>query len=186
MTLISLLLTAVALSMDAFAVAIGKGLSIKKLQLKHALLVGAWFGIFQAIMPLIGYFLGDTFGKFIDQFDHWIAFALLVLIGINMIRESLSKKEEEIDASLSPKKMFVLAVSTSIDALATGAAFAFAGGTNIWLAIAIIGVTTFVLSAVGVKIGNAFGSKYKSKAELVGGIVLIGIGVEILVKALFF
>ncbi len=179
-----LFLIAVGLSMDAFAVAICKGLSVRKLKLSHMLITGAYFGVFQAIMPLIGYYLGQTFESYITSFDHWIAFVLLSLIGANMIRESFSKEEEEQNASFSFKTMLPLAVATSIDALAVGVTFGLMQGVNIFSAVGLIGCTTLVLSFVGVKIGNVFGSKYKSKAELVGGIILILMGIKILLEHL--
>ena len=179
-----LFLIAVGLSMDAFAVAICKGLSVRKLKLSHMLITGAYFGVFQAIMPLIGYYLGQTFESYITSFDHWIAFVLLSLIGANMIRESFSKEEEEQNASFSFKTMLPLAVATSIDALAVGVTFGLMQGVNIFSAVGLIGCTTLVLSFIGVKIGNVFGSKYKSKAELVGGIILILMGIKILLEHL--
>lgn len=179
-----LFLIAVGLSMDAFAVAICKGLSVRKLKLSHMLITGAYFGVFQAVMPLIGYYLGQTFESYITSFDHWIAFVLLSLIGANMIRESFSKEEEEQNASFSFKTMLPLAVATSIDALAVGVTFGLMQGVNIFSAVGLIGVTTFVFSFVGVKIGNVFGSKYKSKAELAGGIILILMGIKILLEHL--
>ena len=174
---------AVGLSMDAFAVSICKGLSVGRVKIKHALICGIWFGAFQAIMPTIGYILGTQFEKYITAVDHWIAFALLLLIGGNMIREALSKEEEEVDASFGFKAMLLLAIATSIDALAMGVAFA-SLRVEIIPAVAFIGCTTFVFSAVGVKIGNIFGAKYKSAAELVGGIVLVLMGVKILLEHL--
>lgn len=186
MKIYELFVLAVALSMDAFAVAMCKGLALDKIKIKNMLTVGAWFGGFQALMPLIGFFLGSRFEKYISSVDHWIAFILLLLIGIQMIREAFSKKEEPVDASLAPRKMFVLALATAIDALASGVSLACTPGTNIWFAVLFIGVITFVLSAVGVKIGNVFGEKYKSKAELAGGIILILLGVKILIGDLFF
>ena len=185
MDFISIFLTALALSMDAFAVAIGKGLSIPKLKYKDCLIVGIWFGLFQALMPLIGYFLGTAFAKYIVAVDHWIAFVLLAFIGGTMIKESFSKDEEEKDASLSFKKMLPLAISTSIDALAAGVTFALVG-TNIILSVSLIGLITLIISAIGVKLGNVVGLKYKSKAELLGGILLIGMGLKILIEHLFF
>ncbi len=174
---IMLLLTAVAMAMDAFAVAICKGLSIGDVKPKHCLITGAWFGGFQALMPLIGYLIGSLFAKYIEAFDHWVAFLLLVLIGANMIRESFSKEEERADASLGFAVMLTMAIATSIDALAVGVNFAMDTDVNIWLAITFIGTITFALSALGVKIGAAFGTKYKSRAELAGGIVLVLIAV---------
>ena len=178
-----LFLLAVGLSMDAFAVSICKGLSIQKLKLRHALIVGAWFGAFQALMPVIGYLLGSAFADMIEAVDHWIAFALLALIGGNMIREALSKEEEDCDPSLAPVTMLLLAVATSIDALAVGVTFAFLR-VDVVPAVTLIGMCTFAISAVGVKIGNVFGVRYKSKAELAGGVVLVVIGLKILLEHL--
>ena len=176
---------AVGLSMDAFAVAVCKGLAAGKAGIKYYIIVGLWFGGFQALMPLIGYFLGSLFAGYIEAIDHWVAFALLVLIGANMIREAFSKKEEETDASLGFVTMLLLAVATSIDALAVGITFSFEmSGVYIAPAVAIIGVTTFLLSVVGVKIGSVFGAKYKSKAEFVGGVILILIGIKVLLTDL--
>ena len=182
MGLFMLFMTAVGLSMDAFAVAICKGLSVKKVTLKHGFIVGLYFGGFQAGMPLIGYFLGSSFAKYIENFDHWIAFALLGIIGFNMIRES-REEEEELNSSFGFKAMFPMAVATSIDALAVGVSFAIMKVQIVW-AVLFIGVITFTLSAIGVKLGNRFGAKYKSKAELFGGIVLILLGTKILLEHL--
>lgn len=182
MGLFMLFMTAVGLSMDAFAVAICKGLSVKKVTLKHGIIVGLYFGGFQAGMPLIGYFLGSSFAKYIENFDHWIAFALLGIIGFNMIRES-REEEEELNSSFGFKAMFPMAVATSIDALAVGVSFAIMKVQIVW-AVFFIGVITFTLSAIGVKLGNRFGAKYKSKAELFGGIVLILLGTKILLEHL--
>ena len=182
MGLVDLFVIAVGLSMDAFAVAICKGLSVKKVSVKHGLIVGLYFGGFQAVMPLLGYLLGSSFAKYIEAFDHWVAFILLGIIGINMIRES-REKEEELNASFGLKTMLPMAVATSIDALAIGVSFA-CMKVAIVPAVCFIGVTTFVLSALGVKIGNHFGAKYKSKAELFGGVVLIVLGVKILLEHL--
>ena len=181
MNLVELFLIAVGLSMDAFAVSVCKGLSLGKIKWKHMCIAGAWFGGFQALMPLIGYFLGRFFTDMIEQYDHWIAFILLVLIGGNMVKEALGGEEEDLDCSMSPKTMFVLAVATSIDALAVGVTFAFLK-VAIVPAVTFIGVVTFVCSAIGVKIGSIFGVKYKSKAELCGGIILMLIGVKILLE----
>lgn len=183
MGILDLVITAIALSMDAFAVAISKGLSTKCVNFKHGLTVGAYFGGFQALMPLIGFFLANSFASYICSFDHWIAFGLLALIGGNMVREALSKDEEEMDDSFTFRAMLPLAVATSIDALATGVTFSVTN-TNIWIAIALIGVITFAFSAVGVKIGNIFGAKYRAKAEFVGGVVLILMGTKILIEHL--
>lgn len=182
MGLAELFILAVGLSMDALAVAICKGLSLPRLKLRHALIVGAWFGAFQALMPAIGYLLGSAFADMITAIDHWIAFILLAFIGGNMIRESRGD-EEECDPSLSVLSMFLLAVATSIDALAVGITFAFLR-VDIVPAVTLIGLCTFTISAVGVKVGNVFGSRYKSKAELFGGIVLILIGLKILLEHL--
>lgn len=181
MGIIEILLIAIGLSMDAFAVSIGKGLSVSKIRLSHALKVGLWFGGFQALMPLIGYFLGSTFASAIASIDHWVAFILLTIIGFNMIREAMSSGCEEIDACFSAKSMFILAVATSIDALAAGVTFSFTQ-VDIWQTIAIIGVTTFVFSVLGLKIGNLFGCRYKKNAEFVGGAILIIIGLKILIE----
>ena len=184
MGIIELLLLAVGLSMDAFAVSVCKGLSERKLKLRNYIIVGAWFGGFQALMPLIGYFLGSAFEKYIVSIDHWIAFILLALIGGNMIRESFSKEEEKADANFGFKSMLLLAVATSIDAIAVGITFALISEINIFASVGIIGATTFIISAIGLKIGNVFGTKYKAKAELVGGIILVLIGVKILLEHL--
>ena len=183
MGLSELFILAVGLSMDAFAVAVCKGLSLKKINFANAAWVGLWFGAFQALMPLIGYILGTQFSDKIQAVDHWIAFILLGLIGANMLKEAFSKEEECTDSNLTPKAMLPLAVATSIDALAVGVTFAFLD-VSIVPAVSFIGVITFVLSAIGVKVGNIFGVKYKSKAELTGGIVLIGIGLVILLQDL--
>ena len=183
MTFIELFILATGLSMDAFAVAICKGLSIKKISLNSCLIVGLWFGIFQALMPIIGYFLGLTFSKYIVSFDHWVAFILLAIIGGKMIYDSFKKENENIDGSLSFKSMFTFAVATSIDALAVGVSFAFLK-VDIWVSAIIIGIVTFLFGAVGVKIGSIFGTKYKNKAELLGGIALCLIGIKILLEHL--
>ncbi len=184
MKMLELFLLAVGLSMDAFAVSVCKGLSTRKLRMKHFLIIGAWFGGFQALMPTIGYILGSTFEQHITAFDHWIAFVLLLLIGGNMVKEGLSKEEEKADDSFSLKTMSVLAIATSIDALAVGITFALLPGVNIVAAVSFIGVTTFILSAVGLKVGNIFGLKYKNRAEIVGGVILILIGSKILLEHL--
>ena len=184
-----LFLLAVGLSMDAFAVSVCKGLAMKKATLKAEATCGLWFGGFQALMPTIGFFLGALFADAIEAFDHWVAFALLAIIGINMLKEALEKKDEsgdnpEKDADLSVKTMFLMAVATSIDALAVGISLAMVGSVNIWLAAAFIGICTCLLSALGVKIGNVFGSRYEKKAELAGGVILILLGVKILLEHL--
>ncbi|MDY2789673.1 MAG: manganese efflux pump MntP family protein [Lachnospiraceae bacterium] len=177
-----LFVLAVGLSMDAFAVSICKGLSLGKIKVKHMCIAGMWFGGFQALMPLIGYFLGSLFADMITKYDHWIAFILLLFIGGNMIKEAVGD-EEHVDASMDVKGMFILAVATSIDALAVGVTFAFLK-VAIVPAVSFIGIVTFVCSAAGVKIGSIFGTKYSKKAELFGGVVLILIGIKILVEGL--
>ena len=187
MGFVELFLLAVGLSMDAFAVSICKGLSMKKATLKAGAICGAWFGGFQAMMPLVGFFLGTMFAEAIEAFDHWVAFGLLAIIGFNMLREAFSKECdccEDQDADLSFKTMFVMAVATSIDAMAVGISLAMSGGVNIWLAISLIGVVTFLFSAVGVKIGNVFGSRFEKKAQFAGGAILILLGVKILLEHL--
>ena len=183
MSLLTLFITAVGLSMDAFAVAICKGLAMKKLSWKKALIIGLWFGGFQALMPTIGYLLGTRFERYVTAIDHWIAFVLLALIGANMVKESFSKEEESSNDAVDFKTMFLLAIATSIDALAVGVTYAFLQ-VRIVPAVSFIGIITFTLSIVGVKIGNVFGLKYKSKAELTGGIILIVMGIKILLEHL--
>ena len=184
MGLVEIILIAVSLAMDAFAVSICKGLSMKKMDWKKAIIIGLYFGIFQGGMPLIGYLLGVGFEESIKFIDHWIAFGLLAFIGGNMIKEALSKKEDdEIDDKVDFKTMVVLAIATSIDALAVGVTFAFLN-VNIILAVSLIAIITFIISCIGVKLGNVFGDKYEKKAELAGGIVLILIGVKILLEHL--
>lgn len=183
MSLFEVFIIGIGLSMDAFAVSICKGLSVENIKPKHMILAGAWFGGFQALMPLIGYFLGSSFEKYVTGIDHWVAFILLALIGGNMIKES--REEEKQNDSFSVKTMFMLAVATSIDALAVGITFAFLQ-VEIITAVIIIGCTTFAFSVAGIKIGNIFGNRYKSKAEMLGGIVLISLGLKILIEHLFF
>ena len=183
MDLLTLLTLAVGLAMDAFAVSICKGLAMRDKVLKKGIIVGLWFGGFQALMPTIGFFLGTQFKDQITSIDHWIAFVLLGLIGINMVKEALSNDEEQADDSIAVKEMFMLAVATSIDALAVGITFAFLN-VHIVSAASMIGVCTFLISFAGVKIGNIFGTKYKSKAELAGGIILILLGFKILFEHL--
>ena len=184
MDIISLLLLAVGLSMDAFAVSVCKGLALKKVSLRHMCIVGAWFGGFQALMPSLGYLPGSRIEQYITAIDHWIAFVLLVLIGANMIREALSKEEaEEANASLAFKTMLLMAVATSIDALAVGITFAFLS-VHIVPAALTIGATTFLLSAAGVKVGSVFGLRYKKRAEIAGGVILCLLGVKILLEHL--
>ena len=185
MGLIELFLIAVGLSMDAFAVSVCKGLAMPKCTFKKAAIVGLWFGGFQALMPAIGYILGAQFQEAIASIDHWIAFVLLALIGGNMIHEALDNDEEEADASLDVKPMFLLAVATSIDALAIGITFAFLK-VNIIPAVCFIGIVTFIIYFAGVKIGNVFGARYKNKAEIVGGVILILLGLKILLEHLGF
>lgn len=189
MSLFELFVIAVGLSMDAFAVAVCKGLSLQKMSWKKACIVGLYFGGFQAAMPALGYFLGAQFQDQIKAFDHWIAFILLGLIGANMIKEALSKEDDceccKGGDSVSFKSMVPMAIATSIDALAVGVTFAFLS-VKIVPAVSFIGVITFTLSMVGVKIGNVFGSKYKSKAEFAGGTILVLMGLKILIEHLFF
>lgn len=184
MDFITLLGIGIALSMDAFSVSICKGLATKKFSLRTAVICGIWFGGFQALMPVIGYFLGAQFEHLIVAIDHWIAFGLLLLIGANMIREALSDDgSDEQDSTTCLKTMFLLAVATSIDALAVGVSFAFLQ-VNIWISILIIGVTTFIFSFGGVAIGNFFGSRYSKPAEITGGVILILLGTKILLEHL--
>ena len=182
-----LMLLAVGVSMDAFAVSICKGLAMKKATLKAGLTCGLWFGGFQALMPLIGFFLGTLFAEAIEAVDHWVAFVLLGLIGFNMLKEAFSCKcdcEEEHDADLSVKTMFIMAVATSIDALAVGISLAMAGNVNIFTAVLLIGACTCGFCTAGVKIGNVFGSKFEDKAQLAGGAILILLGTKILLEHL--
>lgn len=190
MDFLTLILIAVGLSMDAFSAAICKGLVMPKATIGKCSVVGLWFGGFQALMPIIGYFVGTSFSHTIDSVDHWVAFALLALIGANMIKESFEKGEEECECCgnsnpISVKKLFPMAVATSIDALAVGVGFAFMN-VEIWSAATTIGITTFAFSFVGVKIGGVFGARYKSKAELAGGVILILIGLKILLEHTVF
>ena len=182
-----LLLLAVGLSMDAFAVSVCKGLALRRATFKAELTCGIWFGGFQALMPLIGFFLGTLFAAAIQAVDHWIAFGLLAIIGVNMLKEAMSM-EEECDcggnADLSVKTMFVMAVATSIDALAVGISLAMVGNVNIFFAVTLIGICTCLLSMLGVKIGNVFGSRFENKAEIAGGVILILLGVKILLEHL--
>ena len=182
MSVVELFILAVGLSMDAFAVSICKGLSLGEISGKHMCIAGVWFGGFQALMPLIGFLAGSIFADMITKYDHWIAFVLLLFIGGKMVKEALGE-EESVDSSMSVKSMFLLAVATSIDALAVGVTFAFLE-VAIIPAVSFIGAVTFAFSAAGVKIGSVFGAKYKSKAELCGGIVLILLGIKILIEGL--
>lgn len=189
MGLLELFIIAVGLSMDAFAVAVCKGLSVYNLKSKHMLITGLWFGGFQGLMPLIGYLFGSTFEKYITPVDHWVAFVLLGIIGINMIKESFEKNDEcdcenSSDNPFAVKTMFIMAVATSIDALAVGVTFALLPEVNITAAVLFIGIITFTLSCLGIKIGNVFGAKFKNKAELAGGVILILMGTKILLEHL--
>ncbi len=188
MGFIEFFLTGIGLSMDAFAVAICKGLGMRKVNYKQMLLIALFFGGFQALMPLLGWLLGRQFEQYITSVDHWIAFALLVLIGANMLREArkgddTTDAETVYDAPLPLGQLLLMAIATSIDALAVGISFAFLG-VNIWLAISIIGTTTFLISAAGVFIGNRFGNRYEKRATIAGGIILILLGVKILLEHL--
>lgn len=190
MGIIELFLLAVGLSMDAFAVSVCKGLAMKKISFKHCAICGIWFGGFQALMPMIGYLLGSQFEKYIVVIAPLIAFVLLGIIGGNMIREACSKEEEKTEVGLDVKTMFMMAIATSIDALAVGITFACVPVRlfetsellNTFIAVIVIGVTTFILSCVGVKVGNVFGTKYKSKAEFAGGLILILLGTKIILE----
>ena len=186
MGFVELFFIAVGLSMDAFAVSICKGLNMRKLNYKHTFIIALFFGGFQGLMPLIGWFLGKQFEQYITNFDHWIAFILLAFIGGQMIHEALKKDNEkcDIDENLDLKELFILAIATSIDALAIGITFALIPNTNILTSIILIGIITFVLSIIGVFIGNKFGARFKSKAEFAGGLILILIGAKILFEHL--
>ena len=184
MHFLELFLIALGLSMDAFAASVCKGLSSERVGWRQYLIAGAWFGGFQALMPLLGYFLGFAFEKYITAVDHWVAFVLLGLIGANMIKESRCKEEKNDQSGFGMRAMFILAVATSIDALAVGVTFALLPNVHIFSAIALIGCTTFALAALGIKIGNVFGIRYKARAELSGGIILILMGTKILLEHL--
>ena len=187
MSLLTLFITAVGLSMDAFAVAICKGLAVKKAGIKQMALAGLWFGGFQALMPALGYLFGSTLKVYVEKYDHWIAFILLGIIGANMLKEAFSKEDdcdECSSGSMKFKDMLTLAVATSIDALIVGVGYAFLPDVNIVAAVGFIGIITFVLSAIGIKIGNIFGLKFKKKAEIAGGIILILMGTKILLEHL--
>lgn len=181
MTFIELLIIAIGVSMDAFAVSICKGLSVSRLRPKHMLSVGLWFGGFQALMPLLGYYVGIHFSDLVSSVDHWIAFVLLAIIGLGMIKESRDKDCDDMDPDFSFRTMLAMAVATSIDALAIGVSLAFLK-VDIWMSVLIIGITTGLFSMLGINIGNVFGSRYKSTAELIGGIILVVMGVKILVE----
>lgn len=183
MGLLELIILSIGLAMDAFAVAVCKGLSMPKMNWKKGIIIGAYFGIFQALMPFIGYLLGVSFQEKIQTVDHWIAFVLLGIIGLNMLKEAISKETETANDSIKFKDMLILAIATSIDALAVGITFAFLK-VNVLLAISLIGIITFVISTIGVKIGNIFGNKYEKKAEFIGGLILILLGIKILLEHL--
>ena len=178
------LLLGIGLSMDAFAVSVCKGLAVQRLDKKTALVCGIWFGFFQALMPVIGFFLGRIFADAVEAVDHWVAFGLLSVVGINMIKEALEPGESQADPDLSVKAMLPLAVATSIDALAVGVSLAMTAQVSIWTAVLLIGVTTFCLSAIGAAVGGVFGRKYEKKAEIFGGVTLICLGLKILLENL--
>lgn len=183
MGVLELLLLSIGLAMDAFAVSICKGISMRKMNWKKAIIIGLYFGGFQALMPTLGYFLGTAFQSLITSVDHWIAFVLLGIIGGEMIKESFEKDSENQNDDVSFKTMIILAIATSIDALAVGITFAFLN-VNLGLAVSLIGIITFILAVAGTKIGNRFGDKYEKKAEFVGGVILILLGVKILLEHL--
>ena len=180
---VEILLISLGLAMDAFAVSVCKGLAMKKMSWKKAIIIGLYFGVFQAVMPTIGFFLGTTFERFITNIDHWIAFILLVGIGINMIKEAFDEESENRNDNVDIKTMLVLSIATSIDALAIGITFACLK-MHILIPVITIGVTTFIISVIGVKIGNRFGDKYEKKAETMGGVILILLGTKILLEHL--
>ena len=183
MDILELILIAIGLGMDAFAVSICKGISMQKMNWKKAIIIGLYFGIFQALMPVIGFILGKTFENLVTSIDHWIAFGLLLIIGIKMIIDAFKEDNISVNDSINWKVMVILAIATSIDALAVGITFAFLQ-VNLLLAVSIIGIITFILCVIGTKIGNNFGNKFENKAEILGGIVLIFIGVKILLEHL--
>lgn len=183
MSTVEILLVGIGLAMDAFAVAVCKGLSIKKVNFKMKCIVGGYFGLFQGFMPMIGYFLGTAFGNIIVQVDHWVAFVLLSVIGFNMLKDTLSRDNESCDDRVDFKAMLPLAIATSIDALAVGITLAFLK-VNIFISVLIIGITTFIISVFGVGIGNKFGDKYEKKAQFLGGLILIFLGCKILFEHL--
>ena len=185
MPFLSALLLGVGLSMDAFAVSVCKGLAVGQVKPKHMCIAGAWFGGFQALMPLLGFYLGSFFRSYIEKADHWVAFILLALIGANMLREAFSKEESKpADASFGFRVMLVMAVATSIDALAAGIALAMEEGSGVFVSVACVGVITFLFSAAGVKVGSVFGERYRSRAEAAGGVILILLGLKILMEHL--
>ena len=181
MGFLELLLISVGLAMDAFAVSVGKGMTLKRVRLSHALNAGVWFGGFQALMPIIGYFVGRSFAEYVVSVDHWIAFSLLVLIGVNMIREALGDDDEEQNGDFGFRTMLVMAIATSIDALAVGISMAFLN-VNVWSSATVIGVVTLIISAMGVYLGSLWGSRLGPKAGIIGGMILIGIGIKIVVE----
>lgn len=183
MGIIELIVLSIGLAMDAFAVSICKGLSMPRMKWKNAIIIGLYFGYFQALMPALGYLLGVNFQDRISNIDHWVAFILLAVIGINMIKEAISKDNDVHNDSIKFKDMIILSIATSIDALAVGITFAFLN-VNLILAISLIGVITFIISVLGVKVGNIFGDKYEKKAEFAGGIILILLGIKILLEHL--
>lgn len=183
MGIVELLLIAIGLAMDAFAVSVGKGVTLKRVTMRHALNAGVWFGGFQALMPIVGYIVGVRFSSFVTSIDHWIAFGLLVVIGLNMIREAVWGDEESHTSDFGTKTMLLMAIATSIDALAIGISLAFLG-VNIWVSAAVIGIVTLLLSGVGVYLGSLFGSRLGAKAGIVGGVILIAIGLKILIEHL--
>lgn len=183
MGIAELIVLSIGLAMDAFAVSVCKGISMKKMNWKKACIIGLWFGFFQAFMPLLGYFLGTTFENIVTSIDHWIAFVLLGIIGGKMIKESFQTETEKCNDDVSFKTMLILAIATSIDALAVGITFAFFN-VNLVLALSLIGIITFILSVIGTKVGNRFGVKYENKAELTGGIILVLLGLKILLEHL--
>lgn len=184
MSIFDIIILGTGLSMDAFAVAVCKGLAMERANIKKCSIVGLWFGFFQALMPFLGYSIGSLFNKYIEAFDHWIAFILLALIGVNMIKESFHKEEGGIGDCLGFKAMLVMAIATSIDALAAGITLVTLSFGFMLFAVSVIGVTTFLMSVLGVKIGNVFGTKYKSKAEFAGGAILILLGIKMLLEGL--
>ena len=181
MSIVELLLISVGLAMDAFAVSVGKGMTLKRVQPRHALSAGVWFGGFQGLMPLIGYYVGRSFAEYVVSVDHWIAFGLLVLIGLNMIRETIWGDDEQQNSDFGVRTMLIMAIATSIDALAVGVSMAFLD-VNIWFSAAVICIVTLIISAAGVYLGTMFGARLGSKAGIVGGLILIAIGVKILVE----
>ncbi len=183
MELLAVILVGIALAMDAFAVSLCKGFALGKANLKSMIIVGLWFGSFQFIMPVIGFYVGKSFYDVISEFDHWIAFLLLATIGMNMVREAITSDEDDTDPDIGFRIMFLLAIATSIDALAVGVSLAMEGG-NIWLEGAIIGILTFLISAIGIKLGSLFGNRFGNKAEILGGVILILIGIKILLEPL--